>query len=321
MPLKYLFIIVTVLIAAGCKVRDVSVSQTHACAIQPKTISLPGDRKSVINRLVCWGDDAPEPPQGSLTPKDVATASFQTCLIHSVTQEDNTKRNELSCWGNGPIVYDFEDWNFERYGAPSRIATSETQACGVFDDDKDLRCWGKGVVAPNILAADNVVDFAVGNDHVCAIIQDPDSPRKVRCWRAREYDSPWITGWYWDETDDRISNIPDSITNPSDIAVTNYHSCVVQNRELICWGSNLTISDELQAKIDQYGVDSISSSKTRICMTINGTVECVGQYIQYQPESFSEAAVDIVSLTEYFACGMTLEDKVVCWGDERFASH
>lgn len=221
-------------------IQQVAAGAAHTCALDEE------------GELRCWGEDADgklDVPDSLAEVTQLVAGANHNCVVHS--------EGKVLCWGKDEPSATALDGQ----GGVASIATHSDYGCAVLDDgdvvckgtteslpveaeglrsvlaamvhvcalyeDGELSCWGfdghDRTKVPEEL--DEVVDFAVGFHHTCAI---HGSTRKVDCWGQN--------------TAGQIA-VPDGLEGVTHLAAGYGHNCAADaDGELTCWGRRQSLA-------------------------------------------------------------------------------
>jgi alpha-tubulin suppressor-like RCC1 family protein len=234
--------------------------------------------------------------------------------------------NEVHCWG--------ENWGFvsgaadEQINPPTEapvdgiaeLRVGSTGGCGLLEDLRTLYCWGTAPPPPDF--SQDIIDFAVGAFHGCAVVTDGD----VRCWGGSSY--------LQIGEDDPIRGISDVRT----LDAARGYNCAIKNDGTVwCWGENFdgtlgTDPDDQSSSrtpIQVPGIDDaveVSTGRTWACAVRDGgRLSCWGEFAEsdgayeefHAPMTIQpliSGVVDVESGNE-ISCALKDGGEVWCWGD------
>jgi alpha-tubulin suppressor-like RCC1 family protein len=235
------------------------------------------------------------------------------------------------------------------------LAAGGSHACGIFNTDGLVYCWGDNdhgqlgtgdnvsLARPEVavdLGGKKAVSVAAGFEHTCAITDDG----LVYCWGASGEYGALGNGSVL--TDSNVPVLADNtrISYTGEAVAKVYAgfdtSCAttVARKELFCWGNNddgqyggawnADYSESVPVPTEQYDVDDMAIGVGHSCLIILGEARCSGVGADgqlgdgrfddsYAPVEVSGIAgeVSAVSAGYFMSCGMTVDGKFYCWGD------
>jgi len=326
----------------------IAISQAHGCVIDNADLfcwgsnyygesDVPEDITNVTNvtvarnstcaiargRVSCWGAgnyDLNLPPISLVNPKAVAMGAYNYCAI------DNSS---VVCWGS-PHSYLNEVPT--TISAPTGISVGNGQACAI--EETRVICWGRynslSENAPTNLT--NARQIQQGMYARSACVLDDDG---IHCWGEDEqarlieedllvnpsyFEGNAVIGCAiddkgrtcWDHSDKNIngnaSDIPPSLTSPTDLAVADGAFCVKDNGIVKCWGP----------KAETYfsstvPVGSLSGGAFSVCAIDDEKPSCFDPYINNTeiPSGLVKTTQIVVEANH----GCAIDDnQVKCWG-------
>jgi len=168
------------------------------------------ENQSAVRSLRCFGGAyqlMEEAPPLSNDDLKLAAGNSTACLYGG----DATK-----CWGS--LIGNAEVPNLS---SPKKISFGDDYACAI--DQFGFVCWGHKMeerelnVPANMGDLDFVVDFSLGDNHVCAITRES----RLTCWG---------------QNDEGQLNYP-PVTNPVSIVSSGDTNCVSSDEGVTCWGA------------------------------------------------------------------------------------
>ena len=254
-------------------------------------------------KVYCWGG---EKIPGELDPPDFADPSHLTAGgSHACVLDEGTVR----CWGGG-IAEPVNPDDFGNFGQsdppplsnPTGVYAGLLHTCA--KEDSGLVCWGFGFgyfggnEPENEPKSGNPKLVAPGANSTCVF----DEVNGLGCWvfnpeNGGEYGTPTY-----------LRDVPE-VQSPTLLSVRWENACVVENREIICWGledSGVTNPPQVtNPTILELGNDFG-------CVLDSGEVICWGDGIGNPPplsNPYDLAAGGV------FACAAD-DTGVVCWGGD-----
>jgi alpha-tubulin suppressor-like RCC1 family protein len=193
------------------------------------------------------------------------------------------------------------------------------------EDRLTVICWGD---APDPKSFETpVVDFDVGEEHACAVIEGGD----VRCWGSDRFDRTGL--------DDPIRGISDV----KQISAGVEHTCALKNDATVwCWGNNgerqlgrpLGDPDGSGLPVQAEGVSDAVEVYSEVIHTCarfdDGSIECWGGFegreiYNYRASEYREPTLifpftsDVIDFDTGRAhnCALKSDGKAYCWGNNR----
>jgi alpha-tubulin suppressor-like RCC1 family protein len=311
---------------AGPRFTDLAAGGEYTCALESD------------GTLWCWGnntggrlsvdnDDAdtaqPRPVVGLEDVTEIAGGRNHRCALKG----DGT----VWCWGrnNGLDPGNSDSVIPEPVEMPlsdvSRIEMGWYAACALESDGTTLSCWGNTDAEPVPQFPEEIIDFAVGEDHTCVVL----ASGAVHCWGSNYYDQIG--------TGDPVQGISDAVK----VAADNQHTCAVtSDGSVYCWGWNeqgqcgdlpvTTDNDRVDSPFKVEGVDDavdVVTGETYSCaLREGGKLSCWGGIKGLEPAAYGN---DLVGPTSPFGLGKDVsdvaggdrhtcaskDDEIWCWGD------
>ena len=273
-------------------VKAIAAGSAHTCALL-------GD-----GTVQCWGSNehkqlgvvhpnfSPDPQQveGLSDVKAIAAGTARTCALLG----DGT----VQCWGEnrGKGEYDHATPQLTMDSSKA-IAAGDSYTCAI-SEDGTVKCDGAmynlceswGDLEKNIGGLSNVKAIAVGEKHMCALLDGT-----VQCWGENEYNQVGVeTGGECYKPTDLEPFI--KFTNVKAIAAGEKHTCaLLEDKTVKCWGDN---------EDKQLGVDTLWKDD-------NGD-EIYKSSTPQQVQDLSK--VKAISAGEEHTCALLEDGTVQCWG-------
>ena len=211
---------------------ELSLGYNHACALYDKQVRCLGsnDYEKLID-------------QSTFTnPSSLSLGKNHSCLI------DN---GNVNCWGAYSMRVDIPTVR-----NPVSIASGDQHACVIHDGG--VQCWGNNQHGQTDVP-DNVTnpsEIYAGNHHSCVLQED-----NIICWGGsnehRQLEPPRTFAnlkslsiseshmcasddlgvTCWGNAEGGRLDIPQDVSESSQVLAFNSYSCALQNQELICWGA------------------------------------------------------------------------------------
>ena len=247
--------------------------------------------------VACWGINSSgeaTPPAGQFA--SVSTGGFHNCGL----KQDST----VACWGqNGHGQATPPTGEFASVSAGGR------HTCGLRADGTPV-CWGKntnrhggfsGQATPP--AGEKFVSISGGGDHTCGLRANGT----LRCWGWRSFGA----------------TTPPDISDVESLSDHSYwHTCAIrESGAAICWGLNNRGQATAPAGVT---FSSITSGDVHTCGLLqpSGAVRCWGSNYRWDGSPYYGQATppegerfSAISAGYNHTCGLTLDGRVVCWGD------
>jgi alpha-tubulin suppressor-like RCC1 family protein len=289
-------------------VKDFTVGYDFACALTND------------NRVMCWGENS---------------------------------MGQLGNGGGGDETKPIQVTGFN--GAVQSITAGGYHACALTADSY-VFCWGSNTVGQlgnydngkvrvrpvsvyNIGPSSHIISIAAGGYHTCAVQHKDDNKNEVYCWG---YNNAGQLG----DTTTTNRNIPtkvNNLSNVSQISAGDLHTCVRTNGGSVrCWGYNYygqlgndstnNASSPVKVSGMSSGEQSVSNGFDFSCSVTDWSgVKCWGNNTYGQlgnnTKNISHTPVDVyglgsgvgsVSAEVDFACAVTLDGGVKCWGRNNY---
>lgn len=159
-----------------------------------------------------------------------------------------------------------------------------------------FNCWGDdGFGQTQVPTLNGMVDFALGSQHACAI-QKIGSNNTVTCWG--DDDAP------------NGKTTPPSMTNPTAIAASYYHSCAIDGNEVKCWGADSN-GETANQTLNQPTLLALGYKSS--CAVDSDGIHCWGGINHSSANSVIDIAVGF-----QHACAIKQvnnQNEIVCFGD------
>ncbi|MDH5728123.1 MAG: PKD domain-containing protein [Gammaproteobacteria bacterium] len=228
----------------------------------------------------CWGDGmgSPSTPPSVTAATVIAAGNQSSCVI------DN---GDVKCWGGAAVGRSAIDMGANAVD----VKVNDGNIC-VLLDNSSVQCWGDGSL-DTVPALTNPVAISNVYDHVCAI-----DTSGVVCWGSNSYDAHMV---------------PDGITNPSQVTVSNNNSCALyfdgSNNQVNCWGSS---SYEINTIPPLNNPSQISLGRYSACAIDDTGLVCWGYIFARPPANavFSNPS----QLVMFDSRGCVMDDTGLnCW--------
>merc|ERR1719204_1323442 len=250
----------------------------HACAIKKD------------NTVVCWG---------------LNRCGSDFC------QAKRKSDNKLISWGNN---------DHGRRAAPSGWDVNPKQydagccATCVINQENRLKCWGYNhhsmISGANERAENEYKDVKLGHDYVCALAMD----NKWDCW-GQQADIQKMPKFYdWVNIDDCGRKIPEVSTFQNTFASAHETACALdESHHVVCWGSGTM---NVAPPTIQMKTITSSTYNTYCGLTMENGVKCWGSGDNGGMTSGVPDRKDLIAVTagHDFACAITKDYLIVCWG-------
>ncbi len=175
-------------------------SDEHPCIIY--------ENSQNIREVRCFGSNQTLSSNAPLVEGDMTkiTSKYQTACLYG--------GQSVNCWGSDL------GGHVPNLNSVKKLLFASDFACAT--DYFGFLCWGKdvearGLTPPGSMAdIDYVQDFAVGDEHVCAITRE----NRLECWGQnshRQLDAPVLS-------------------NPTSIAISGRTTCASSDQGVTCWG-------------------------------------------------------------------------------------
>lgn len=187
-------------------------------------------------QLWCWGRNTDG--QLSIDPSIVTASSPQRVMgIDDVTAIAAAREHRCALRADGTVWCWGRDYGITDGSSVMSIVSTPTEmpisdivqlemggysACALESDRRSLSCWGLTIANNPPLFDEDVQDFAVGDDHACAVL----ASGAVRCWGSSSYDAV--------ATGDPVQGIEGA----TQIAAGERHTCAIADGDVYCWGWN-----------------------------------------------------------------------------------
>lgn len=241
-------------------------------------------------RVLCWGGDEYQQVFGA---PGAAERTYKLVGVGPTCGLDK-ENSLLTCWGNTL---------FGLVGNPTGVQFSEVStgtygSCGLRLHDGELLCWGTQhndlvLGAP----AGRYSQVSVGMQRACAI---RSSDGNVRCW-----------GFESGPPSDFFESTPKDVAF-SRIAVGTHHTCglVEGTGEPVCWGDAETVPPTGLA-LNRITAGAFFSCGIRLD---NQRAVCWGRNTDGRLEAPAELRFREIDSAWHPTCGVTMDNRVVCWG-------
>lgn len=246
---------------------DVSLFWEGGCAIR------------LDGTLVCWGRNAPEPPDGRFS--DVACSNDSSCALR---EEDGT----IECFPND--AYEGEEGGWVEVPPEGPFVTIEADRdhfCALRDDGT-VECWG-GDREGSTRAPDGAfVAIDVAELKTCAL----DVEGYTTCWGRN------TTGH---------RDVPRDVPFRQ-ISNARIHGCgITLDGGLTCWGQPVATDVGVYTRVAVGGRRTPSTCALRE----DGTIACWGELAGAPEGRFLD-----IDLDDRGACALGEDHHLVCWGDD-----
>jgi alpha-tubulin suppressor-like RCC1 family protein len=316
---------------------------TSVFAAHQSTCALRAD-----GQAICWGQN----DQGQLgddefldrqTPRPIEGAAFSHLAMSATHSCGLTLDGELRCWGfdaAGSLAVGRQTIFEEPQRVDARggsVDAGSLHTCRVVDET--VECWGSNLQAqfgngrynsssrPTAMTS-GWRDVAAGSSTSCGVKDD-----ELFCWGV-EYDRELGMD---DDFNVVIAPTRNNFTQVPDRLEITYSSVMVQSGdETYWWGAGHTIND-VQAVVEgasasehqYFGLDAPTVGGEHGCglrRGSDGVVHCWGEQTlrgdPQQDSSYSHVAYPVDSQARFDAlaagrnhtCGLTTDDKLMCWG-------
>ncbi|KAF2319119.1 hypothetical protein GH714_013446 [Hevea brasiliensis] len=215
-------------------------------------------------------------------------------------------------------------------GSSSTLAVTSTSVCGIVGEKstQSIICYRTSgdiiSVEPNVSfsAISGGQDFfcglrsggynlAVGENHVCAIVNDTANANgtgTVRCWRG----------------DGHVSNqTPADGDQFESISSGNGFSCgiLMNSSRIRCWGNN-PIATKIESEFGNMPMGSIAAGGSHVCgLNSTGFLVCKGDNSSGQLDvplnsalEYSQFSQSKLALGDNYSCALRRNGSAVCWG-------
>lgn len=246
-------------------------------------------------KISCWGANREgqiEVPEALNKPVQLSAGAYHSCVIDQDSDEQNHLqiKRSVTCWGAG-----------------------RSGKTGGFD-------YGQSHVPETV---QNPIAISAGWYHTCAIneamarklstIDQAIPVRKVICWGVKA-GSALNFGQL---------NVPDTLQNPRLISAGAWHTCVVDDRGVSCWGADndLAVNNALNANFGQAkppvgleDITAIASGDAHTCAIHQAQISCWGNNDLGQL-NVPKDAINAHAISAGMNHTCTMGSKgVVCWG-------
>lgn len=295
------------LMPAARKYLDLAIGGAWACGL------------GLDGKPVCWGSDAPQPPQESLTRIQVGSThacglrsdgsvacwgandrgqatppsdgGFDTLALGDGVSCAMGSERGLACWGTGPVVSAAPQGTFRE------LSVHGDKAC-VIDFGYVMRCWGNvGTLAP---PGGTYFEYvAVGEQHVCGVVAYPS--RTLRCWG--------------DDSQQQLQ--APSGSNYYRIAAHGAMTCAAMSASngvrMRCWGAR---SADVRGPSLRFGLGAIAAGDQHSCtLKPFGGVSCWGDASRGQAAAPTARYRALDAYGDH-ACVGKANGTLGCWGDD-----
>eukprot|EP00968_Pinguiococcus_pyrenoidosus_P013534 scaffold1227_cov256-Pinguiococcus_pyrenoidosus.AAC.2 len=201
----------------------------------------------------------------------------------------------IKCWGQ------VDDRDREPPGLYIQVSCGYTHSCAI-TIERRIYCWGpRGLGTNEYLPPGKYVQVSAGRDHDCALKSDG----QIVCWGS--------------ETMGRLE-VPAGVLFKQVSASSSWNSCgLTLDGDVRCWGSITASRGEVDDREGDF--QQVSSGRLHNCAirTGNHSLDCWGYlsghiHMENQAHTVRTARWDQLSLGSSFACGVTMESEVLCWG-------
>lgn len=222
--------------------------------------------------------EAEDRDRSNLPTNRLAIGHHHVCAIFDGT---------IDCWGS--------DRDEGLLNAPEgtfrQISADAWRTCAIRTDDQ-LKCWGKLGGELVRLPAWNFRQVSAG-DHVCAILMDGE----VSCWAGEHAMRPEE----WEVPDEKFQTLSASIGG--------YLCGITVEGEVECWGWQAFDGATEYPSSGSYR--DVDNTHPACAVKETGAVTCWAGDLPTAPEeSFRQ-----ISIHDNYACGITKDDELHCWGE------
>lgn len=270
----------------------------------------------------------------------------------------------IQCFGNNL------EGEPESFSGITQFALDNDIACVI--DGNGLRCWGaddNGIQSvPD--SVENPIHVVLGGSAAC-VLHQVNASNEVQCWgdaphpiapppltNPRQLWTPYYGSGLFCTTDDNgdacwgwryqgQSVVPNDVTNVSDFAVADVHTCAIASNQVRCWGldseatqvpsgiSNpvsIATNNERTCVIDDSGLNcwgqddafslpsnlqqplSVSMSDENLCVDDDGAIKCSGDYTNGGTEYIYESLESYAAGRTGIACAID-NGQLNCFSD------
>lgn len=253
--------------------RDISIGNSHTCALTSQGIK-------------CWGDaELPtlKAPVDAITnPRSIAAGNRFSCMIVD---------EGVRCWGEIPdtsesnILIEQKD-----LGQPKLLTAGHNHACAVTMDDQ-IKCWGENLFGETQPPAGltSITEISAGMNNTCAI-----AAGKVYCWGIETTNS---------------TAVPEGLKNPRNLTSGWWHHCVYTDDGIRCWGNPYKTENTPD---DVKMISQFASGDFYNCALVPEGVKCWDQKGKTKLVEESAGAFKVAVGTAT-ACAITTQKGVICW--------
>ncbi len=227
--------------------------------------------------------------------------------------------------------------NISHRSVVTAISSGETHVCALTDRG-NVNCWGNnsegqlgngtriGSLTPVLVEhiSGKATAIASGDDHTCVLTDEG----QVECWGNNS------SGQLGDGSTDDSRAFPQAVQLPTRaIAITSGYqrSCALtEDGTAYCWGNNLDgalgdgTDEDRNTPVrvaNLSGISSIETGSFYSCAIISNSLQCWGELTHerdgvHDPTPVSGLGDNIEKVHPgfYFACAITKESNVWCWG-------
>ncbi len=178
----------------------------------------------------------------------------------------------------------------ERY---SQIAAGSRHACGIRTEDGAVSCWGKDSHGQASPPPDAMVDLGLGSSHSCGVLPDGIAV----CWGDNTHQQ---------------TDVPEG--DFLDVGGGINHSCgLLTDGTISCWGCSGSATEECAPPTSIGFVEVSSHGFSNHALEDSGLLHCWG-HEDIDCSTVVETDLLSVSTGSSSVCGITIEQKVDCWG-------
>ncbi|MBB1385738.1 hypothetical protein H5119_09315 [Pseudoalteromonas sp. SG45-5] len=240
--------------------------------------------------LECWGDRGKYVDQGQYSIpvlseiEEVSIGGGFNCVLEK-------GKSRPRCWGKNDIRTSAPSLN-----NPRNIVSGDAHSCAIVDSVKKVECWGyspDGEATPPSTSLNNPIQITTSDSHSCALNQPASGSNFVKCWGYRDYiNVPSQINPTYITSGGRASCMIDEgqvicwgtgpvssplLDNPTSLVVHNSEACAIDNNGLICWDStaeNITDIDDISGLSNPTQIVLSYGYK---CAVDDGGVKCWGK--------------------------------------------
>lgn len=272
---------------------DVTVGHFHACALK------------IDGTVICWGDNSfgqtsiPKDANGKLFVfKQIDAGMNHTCGVVAGGEGDaeggvDQHEGDVVCWGKNTScqssnrdIYDNCKDSYVHPGFFKQVSAGPANTCAVYRDGHSFICWGDTEAKVNISSSTDYASLYIGAgyNYACLLLSDGDNEH-VMCWGSG------LRGY------GNYLNVPEGA--PEDAGSDDGYWADVDYGQMKVKYQSICGLKKNDTKIDCWG--SICDE----CLLYNG------------PDKGHETAFVSITVGERHACGITPDNKIVCWGENK----